>query len=150
MPNPKADCEALMNSMRPLAEQLLSTHGEFHPFGGAMRSDGEVVTIAGYDGSEHPVSAELIAVMKEAMVAAARNREYRATAIVYDARVELPASRERSDAIAVALDHRSNYSVVVFFPTRSMRENRFWALPSLRGVRRQYFRRKPAVGGEDL
>jgi hypothetical protein len=105
-----------MNSALPFAEQMLNTHGEFIPFGGAMRPDGQFVSIAGYDGSEHPKSVEVIALMKEGIIAAARKGEYKATAIVYDVRVKLPSIEEKSDAIAVSLNHRDNYSVIVLFP----------------------------------
>jgi len=39
-----------------------------------------------------------------------------ATAIFYDVRVVPPGSDEKTDAIAVALDHQENYSAVVLFP----------------------------------
>jgi hypothetical protein len=83
-----------------------------------MRPDGQLVSIGGYDGDEHPESADVVALMKEAFIEAARKAEYKATAIVYDARVELPSTGEKSDAIAVALDHRDDYSFVVLFPYR--------------------------------
>jgi len=105
-----------MNSVLPFAEQMLTTHGEFIPFGGAMRSDGQLVSIAGYDGKEHPESVDVIALMKVELVAAARKGEYKATAVVYDVRVKLPSTEEKSDAIAVSLNHRGNYSVIVLFP----------------------------------
>lgn len=116
MSDPKADCEALMNSVLPFAQQMLTTHGEFFPFGGAMRPDGELVSIAGYDGNERPKSVDLIAQLKGGMIAAAREGEYKATAIVYDVRIKLPSTGEISDAIAVSLNHRDNYSVIVLIP----------------------------------
>ena len=116
MTDPKADCEALMNSVLPFAEQMLTTHGEFIPFGAAMQPDGQFVSIAGYDGNEHPKSVDVIALMKEGAIAAARKGEYKATAIVYDVWVKLPSTEENSDAIAVSLNHRDNYSVIVLFP----------------------------------
>jgi hypothetical protein len=118
MSDPKADCEALMNSVLPFAEQMLTAHGELFPFGAAMRPDGQLASVAGYDGDEHPKSADVIALMKEGMIAAARRGEYQATANVYDARVKLPSTEGKSDAIAVSLNHRDNYSVIVFFPYR--------------------------------
>jgi hypothetical protein len=81
-----------------------------------MRPDGQLVSIAGYGGNERPESADVIAFLKAAFIAAARNGEYKATAIVYDVRVKLPSSEEKSDAIAVSLNHRDDYSVVVLFP----------------------------------
>jgi hypothetical protein len=116
MSDPKVDCEALMSSLLPFAEHMLTNHGEFIPFGGAMRPDGQLVSIAAYEGNEHPKSVDVIALMKEGIIAAAHKGEYKATGIVYDARVKLPSTNEISDAIAVSLNHRDNYSVVVLFP----------------------------------
>ena len=113
---PVADCEALINSVLPFAEQMLTTYGEFIPFGGAMRPNGQIVSIAGYDGKEHPRSVDVIALMKEGFVAAARKGEYMATAIVYDVRVKLHSTEEKSDAIAVSLNHRDDYSIIILFP----------------------------------
>ena len=116
MSDPKTDCETLMNSVLPLAEQMLATYGEFIPFGGAMRPDGQLVSIAGYDGNEHPKSVDVIALMKEGFIVAAHKGEYRATAVVYDVRIKLTSTEEQSDAIAVSLNHRDNYSIIVLFP----------------------------------
>jgi hypothetical protein len=100
----------------PFAEQMLTIHGAFIPFGGAMRADGQIASIAGYDENEHPQPTDAISLMKEAFIAAARRGEYRATAIVCDVKAKLPSTEEESDAIAVSLDHRDNYSAVVLFP----------------------------------
>src|SRR4051794_17512127 len=105
MDDPKADCEALMNSVLPFAEQMLTAHGEFIPFGGAMRPDGELVSIAGYEGNEHPKSVDVIALVKSGLIPAARKGEFKAIAIVYDVRVKLPSTEEKSDAIAISLNH---------------------------------------------
>jgi hypothetical protein len=86
------------------------------PFGGAMRTDGQVVSIAGYHENEQSQPTNAIALMKDRFVEAARRVGYKATAIVDDVRVELPSTEEKSDAIAVSLNHRDNYSVVVLCP----------------------------------
>ena len=112
--DPKADCEVLANHVIPFAEQMLRTHGEFFPFGAAMRPDGQLVPVAGYDGDEHPQSADLIRLIKEGFIQSARQGRYKATALAYDTR--LTTAGESSDAIAVSLNHRDNYSVIAFFP----------------------------------
>jgi len=116
MSNPKGDCERLLSSVLPFARLMLDTHGEFHPYGGAMLPNGELVNIAGFDGRERPPAEETINFLKSAFAAAGKQGQYIATALVYDVRVTLPASGEKSDAIAVALDHRDAYSVIVLFP----------------------------------
>jgi len=46
----------------------------------------------------------------------AQRGEYRATAIVYDVKVKLPTAGQTSDAVAVSLNHRDDYSFIGFFP----------------------------------
>jgi len=116
--DPTTDCQALIGSVLPLAKELLTAQGGFLPFGGAMRPDGQLESFGGYGENERPGATDVIAWLKAAFIAAARNGEYKATAIVYDVRVKLPASGEKSDAIAVSLNHRDDYSVVVLFPYR--------------------------------
>jgi hypothetical protein len=116
----KADCETVMNFGLPLAEELMKRHGEFRPFGAAMRPNGEIVCLGAYDGREQSLFAgsfaELIRSLKDAFVAGAARREYIATALFYEAGVTMPAGGERIDAIAVSLDHRDGYSVIVLLP----------------------------------
>ena len=116
MDSQKADCEALMNAVLPFARQMLNRYGEFFPYGGAMRPDGQLVSVAGYDGQEHPPSQEVIRLLKDGFVAGAKNGQYKATALIYDVRVNLPTTGEKSDAIAVSLNHQGAYSVIVYFP----------------------------------
>jgi hypothetical protein len=116
MSTPKAECENLMNTALPFAEQMLQKHGEFFPYGAALKENGEIASVAGYDGRELPPSNDIIRLLKEAFVKGAKSGEYRATALVYDVKITLPSSEQKSDAIAVSLNHRENYSVVVYFP----------------------------------
>src|SRR5437588_831558 len=60
MATPKEDCEKLMNSLLPFAEKMLREHGEFHPFGGAMKPDGDIVHHGAYTGQELPKGQELV------------------------------------------------------------------------------------------
>ncbi len=94
--SPKIDCETLMSAVLPFAEQMLQRYGEFFPFGGAMQPDGELVHVAGYDGTERPSSVEVIQLIKESFIHAARRDEYKATALVYDAKVMLPTSTRQA------------------------------------------------------
>jgi hypothetical protein len=105
-----------MNAALPLAEQMLQEHGEFFPYGAALKSIGGIASVAGYDGREQPPSNAIIRLLKEAFLQGANSGEYKATALVYDVKVTLPSSGQKSDAIAVSLNHRDNYSVIVLFP----------------------------------
>jgi len=114
MSSPKSECESLMNEALPLAKQMLSTDGEFFPYGAALSTAGKVVSVAAYDGRERPPSADVIRLLKQGFVQGAETGQYKATALVYDVRVISPSSGEKTDAIAVSLNHRDNYSVLVF------------------------------------
>ena len=117
---PKADCEVVMNFGLPLVEELLKRHGEFLPFAAAMRPNGEIVCLGAYDGREVPSLAgsfaEIIRSLKDTLIAGARRQEYLATALFYEVGFMLPSSSERRDAVAVSLNHRDGYSVVVLLP----------------------------------
>ena len=100
----------------PFAEQMLREHHEFFPFGATMDNDGEMANAGGWTGDEQPESAEVIELLEKGLQEGAKNGEYKATALVYDVRIVPPGKQGKQDAIAVACDHRDNYSVVVYFP----------------------------------
>ena len=114
--DPQLDVEELMNDMLPFGQEMLEKYGEFIPYGAATKTDGEIVSVAGGVGIEHPKSQEVINVLKEAFQEAAAQKKYKATAIFYDVSTVQPSSGEKTDAIAVALDHVDNFSVTVFLP----------------------------------
>ncbi len=102
--------------MLPFGQQMLEKHGEFYPYGGATTIDGKVISVGGYEGSEHPPSQNVIDLISSGFRAGAKAGTYKATGLFYDVRVIPPGTSEKTDAIAVALDHRDNYSVIVYFP----------------------------------
>ena len=112
----KKEAEALLDAALPFAENMLQQHREFFPYGYAMDKNGKTVAVSGYDSRERPPSSDLIRQLKKVFVSGAKSGEYKATALVYDVRINLPGTGAKSDAIAVSLNHRDNYSVVVFFP----------------------------------
>ena len=69
----------------------------------------------GYDGKEKPRSQDIIDILRTGLMDDAAAAKVRAKAIVYDVRVQLPAG-EKSDAIAVALDHCDGFSCIMLFP----------------------------------
>jgi hypothetical protein len=116
MKTPKEECEDLMNAVLPFAKQMLSQHREFFPFGGTMSPSGEIAHTSGWTGAEHPPSSEVISILNGGFRAGAVAGTYKATALVYDVRTVPPGATAKQDAIAVNLDHRGDYSVVVMFP----------------------------------
>jgi len=117
---PKEELEELMNARLPFAQKMLSEHGEFYPYGGAINSSGDVVAIAAYDGDEHPPSQKLIDLLVELFRVEAKAGTYRATAIIFDVRVIPPKSGQKTDAIRIDLDHVDDLSLTLFLPYRIM------------------------------
>jgi hypothetical protein len=101
--------------MMPFADKMLSQHGEFFPFAGALRPDGSIVSVGAYDGREQPPSADVIKDLLAALRNDAQQGRVDATAIVYDVRLSDP-KREQQDAVVVSLDHRGGMSANVVFP----------------------------------
>ena len=115
--NPKQESEKLMNAMLLLAEKMLRQHGEFYPYGGWMKPDGEIVDVGAQDpDTDHPKSKDLIYVLRSSFQEMASTSKCKAVAIVFDVAVNLPSSNRKSDAIQVSVDHINGYSVEVFFP----------------------------------
>ncbi len=122
MADSKTDVETLMNEMLPFGQEMLEKYGEFIPYGGAMKPNGEIVSVSGYEGTEHPLSQDIIDLLKDGYRSAVRKGKYKATAIYYDMRITPPKTDIKTDAIAIALDHKDNYSAIVFFPYRLVDE----------------------------
>lgn len=114
MKKAKMEAEQIMQAMLPLAKQMLEKYGEFLPYGAGMTAAGEVVSIAGDIGQEKPSSQDMINFLKNSFRDSVRSKEYKATGIFFDVRVTVPGSNEKTDAIAIALDHKDSYSVVVY------------------------------------
>jgi hypothetical protein len=58
-----------MSEFVPFAERMLRENGEFFPFGGALTVNGEVVSVAAYDGREQPPSDDVIALRRPSLKA---------------------------------------------------------------------------------
>jgi hypothetical protein len=97
--------------VRPVAAEMVAKKGEFHPLGASLDAgldaSGKLgsVAIPAAD-HDHPKSAQLIAALKSSFRGAATTHEIVASALVYDLRVTPPGRQEKTDAIAIDLDHR--------------------------------------------
>jgi len=105
-----------LNEAMPFAQKMLREHTEFYPYGYEMNSAGDIKLVAGYTGTEHPKSQTIIDLLIEGFKQDVAAKNVKATALVYDLLVVPPGASVKTDAIAVALDHRENYSVIVIFP----------------------------------
>jgi hypothetical protein len=114
----KEECERLMTALVPFAQEMLTKHREFHPFGGVVSADGKIERSMSTTGVERPTSQALIDLLEQGFRDGAKRGLYKATAIVVDVRTVPPGKREKQDAVEVRLDHVSGYSIKVLFPYR--------------------------------
>jgi hypothetical protein len=115
--NAKQESERLINALLPLAEKMLRQYGEFYPFGGYIKPDGNIVEMGADDpDTEKPKSKDLIYILRTSLQDLARNHKVRAAAIIFDVAVALPVSDRKGDAIQICVDHVGGYSAEVFFP----------------------------------
>ena len=112
----KHDLEQLLSSVMPFAQQMLTNYGEFIPYGSTMNSDGKIAAVGGDTGDEHPKSKEVIELLQGAFHRQAQGGTIRACALVYDIRTIPPGQTQKTDAVAVSLDHRGGMSIVVIHP----------------------------------
>lgn len=116
MSDAQTEAEELVSVVLPHAEGQLIAHGEFFPFGGAMTMDGDIAELAvGEEHRDSPLEA-IVDALKMQLRSGADSNAYRATALVFPIRAQLPGGSGEADAVAIALDHQANFSVVLFIP----------------------------------
>jgi len=111
--------DALLNQLLPFAQQCLAKYGEFHPFGAALKQDGEMGLIAADPGEEDRESQVVIDMMLDGMK---QNRDqYLAVGICCDVLGMLPGETKKTDMIQVSLEHRDGTALDVLMPYRKRR-----------------------------
>jgi hypothetical protein len=110
------DCYRLLETVMPFAKQTLTRYHEFYPFGATLDSSGQDALTAASTGDEHPDSRTLIDYLRKGYQDGAKSGKLRATALAFDMATVPPGATEKTDAIAVMLNHRDGYSVIFIFP----------------------------------
>ena len=114
----KEECEELMSSVLPFAEQMLTERRALVPFGSTLSAAGQIAQVGGGASNEGVDDATLIAEFEDSYRDGARRGELKATALVYSVAGAALGSQPAQSAVAVRLDHRDEYSIVVTFPYR--------------------------------
>ncbi len=113
---PKEECEALMSVLVPFAQQMLSKHREFYPFGGTMSVEGKIVQTASSTGEAHPALAAAGRSAREGISGWGEATPVQSDRDSHRRPTVPPGKIEKQDALEVRLDHVSGYSVMVVFP----------------------------------
>ncbi len=116
MSDAQTESEELVNAVLPHAEQMLSAHGEFLPFGGAMTSDGAIAQLGVGEVHRDSSIEAVVEELKDQLRSGAGTNTYRATALVFPIQAQLPGADDDTEAVAIALDHQENYSVILIIP----------------------------------
>ncbi|TDJ19256.1 MAG: hypothetical protein E2O65_04560 [Gammaproteobacteria bacterium] len=116
MSDAQAEAEELVSAVLPHAEGMLIAHGEFFPFGSAVTLDGEITQLAVDEEHQDSSIEDVIEALKGKLRNGADTNTYRATALVFPIQAQLPGAEDETEAVAIALDHQANYSVVLIIP----------------------------------
>ena len=111
-----ADLNALFNEALGFAEHMLLTHGEFHPFGVSMDSDGKIAQVAGSLGTEHPSASDLADLLQSGFASSANIGSIRAAAVCLDVYTVPPGREQKQDAICARLAHVSGETIEIYVP----------------------------------
>jgi hypothetical protein len=107
----KQQVEILMNELLRFAKQMLSDHGEFHPFGGYVDLQGRFVHVGLEPGTSEASGEERFSGLVEGL----KKRNTNALASGAVANVSLDHA-EGDSAVRLQLEHRDGYCVEVFQP----------------------------------
>jgi hypothetical protein len=104
----------LIEQSFPFAENLLSKYGEFYPFSFVLNNDNTVVAVGHYDGDEQPKSQVVINGLKLTLKNEVKKNKIKAIAIFYDVKTTNPRTNQKTDAVAVFLEHQEGKGAYTF------------------------------------
>ena len=115
MADPRAEIEQILNYRLPVAERMLSSHGEFYPYAATMDAGGDVQAVSAA-GEEQPDGSELLRALHAELRDQASRGAIRASGIAADVTLTDPDSGDTTDAVQLELDHAETDAVDVFVP----------------------------------
>jgi hypothetical protein len=114
----RENLDNLLSACIPFAQQMLTKHGTFFPFGCTMTPTGEINLAASYDDKPDIGASEIAELLLEGFRAGARSGEHNAVALCVDVHVDAPDGSGKTDAIRVTLEENEGEAVNVFMPYR--------------------------------
>jgi hypothetical protein len=117
-PTPRDELDALLNAVLPFAEQMLTQHGDFYPFGATISRDGKIALIQPFieEEEEIPDSPQLVHTLYQGLRDQALRREIRGGAVCTNVSMRPEGADEETDAVRVSLDHANHVPLDVFQP----------------------------------
>jgi hypothetical protein len=112
---PREECEELVKLLLPLAQKWLTEHHGFLPYGAAMAPSGQIVPTMALTGQSQDAKV-LVSMLELGFRQGAAEGQWKATALVVDMIMIPPGKTAKQDGVAIRLDHRDGYSVIVGYP----------------------------------
>ena len=112
------ELNALVGALLPFAQEMLTHHGAFLPFGGIANAERAVTLVACDVETQDATVPELAESMTASLRTHALEPTCLAAAYCVDVRVEDPRSTSNTDAVQMVFEHRSGEALHVFFPYR--------------------------------
>jgi hypothetical protein len=111
------DLDQLLNALLPFAQEQVTKHGSFLPFGATLTTEGEIRLAAAHLGDDQPPDANalidlLISGFEKDVAAGA----IKAAGTCVDVRVVPPGQSDKTDAICAQLEHVTGQCADVFLP----------------------------------
>lgn len=113
--NLSVEFQTLTRRALDLTRPMLERFDGFYPFGLALDNAGTLVSVPVCDNEDQP-SGPLIEALRLTMRAAAVQRRFTATAVVYDATLSVRETGRDFDVVAMELDDRHGRSIVSYVP----------------------------------
>jgi hypothetical protein len=115
MAEPREEIEQLLRFLLPVAEERLTTEGQFIPYAATLDAEGEVNSVGVADGEDPDVGELLLALHTELREQASAGA-IRASGIAADVTLTDPDSGEETDAVQLELDHVETDAIDVYVP----------------------------------
>jgi hypothetical protein len=105
----------LIDKSFPFVEELLKKYGEFYPFSFALNIDNTVAGVGHYDGNDNPDSQTVINGLKQTLKQEAGKNIIKAVTIFYDMKTTDPKTNQKTDAVAVFVEHKDGQEAYTFY-----------------------------------
>jgi hypothetical protein len=115
------DLDSLLDPLLTFAQQMLSKHGGFTPFGASMSADGTVALADVFTDPSLWEATDIAETLVKGFRAKAQAGGLRAAGVCLDVRVVPPGEIDKVDAVCARLEHVEGQSVEVYLPYRKER-----------------------------
>jgi hypothetical protein len=97
------------------ARTMLEKAGDFYPFGATISSSGNIGSVGGYNGEEHPKPQEIYQLLSSGFAAGAKSGEHLCTALAANVNIPSQFAPVSPDGIRVHIESEG-YARYIYVP----------------------------------